>query len=158
MALSDLASIAIIAQGILFIVSIFLVWYQLRENTNLVRAANTQKLVELSVPFNLRLAQDRELAELWHQAIQHFDELDEVDRFRYINLLTWWLSLHENIYHQWRTRLIDEETFTSWTRDLEYGVNRQHLGSHWPELNSFFETSFAQHVTAILARQTKEAQ
>ncbi len=158
MALSDPASIAIIVQGILFIVSIFLVWYQLRENTNLVRAANTQKLVELSVPFNLRLAQDRELAELWHQAIQHFDELDEVDRFRYINLLTWWLSLHENIYHQWRTRLIDEETFTSWTRDLEYGVNRQHLGSHWPELNSFFETSFAQHVTAILARQTKEAQ
>jgi hypothetical protein len=158
MALSDLASIAIIVQGILFIVSIFLVWYQLRENTNLVRAANTQKLVELSVPFNLRLAQDRALAELWHQAIQHFDELDEVDRFRYINLLTWWLSLHENIYHQWRTRLIDEETFTSWTRDLEYGVNRQHLGSHWPELNSFFETSFAQHVTAILARQTKEAQ
>jgi len=51
MALSDLASIAIIVQGILFVVSIVLVWYQLRENTKLVRAANTQKLVELSVPF-----------------------------------------------------------------------------------------------------------
>ena len=158
MALSDLASIAIIVQGILFIVSIFLVWYQLRENTNLVRAANTQKLVELSVPFNLRLAQDRALAELWQQATQHFDELDEIDRFRYFNLLTWWLTLHENIYHQWRNKLIDEETFSSWTRDLEYWVKRQQLRSHWPEFNHFFESSFAQHVTAILARQAKDDQ
>jgi hypothetical protein len=158
MALSDLASIAIIVQGILFIVSIFLVWYQLRENTNLVRAANTQKLVELSVPFYLRLAQDRALAELWQKASQHIDELDEIDRFRYINLLSWWLTLHENIYHQWGNKLIDEETFTSWTRDLEYLMKRQQLGSLWPELNSFFESSFAQHVTAILARQAKEAQ
>jgi len=115
MALSDLASIAIIVQGILFVVSIFLVWYQLRENTKLVRAANTQKLVELSVPFNLRLAQDRALAELWQQATQHFDELDEIDKGRYFQLLTWWLTLHENIYHQWRNKLIDEETFSSWT-------------------------------------------
>jgi hypothetical protein len=158
MALSDLASIAIIVQGIFFIVSIFLVWYQLRENTNLVRAANTQKLVELSVPFNLRLAQDRALAELWQQATQHFDELDEIDRFRYLNLLTWWLTLHENIYHQWRNKLIDEETFSSWTRDLEYWVKRQQLRSHWPEFNHFFESSFAQHVTAILARQAKETE
>ncbi len=130
MALSDLASIAIIVQGILFVVSIVLVWYQLRENTKLVRAANTQKLVELSVPFNLRLAQD----------------------------LTWWLTLHENIYHQWRNKLIDEETFSSWTRDLEFYVKRQQLGNHWPDLNSFFESSFAQHVTVIIASLAKETE
>ncbi len=156
MALSDLASIAIIVQGILFVVSIVLVWYQLRENTKLVRAANTQKLVELSVPFNLRLAQDRALTELWRQATQRFDELDEIDKERYFNLLTWWLTLHENIYHQWRNKLIDEDTYRSWTRDLEYFARRQQLGNHWTQLNSFFESSFAQHVTVIIARLAKE--
>ena len=55
MSLSDLTSIAIIVQGFFYIVSIFLVWYQLGENTKLVRAANTQKLVELFAPFNLQL-------------------------------------------------------------------------------------------------------
>ena len=70
MTLSDLASIAIIVQGLFFIISIVLVWYQLRENTKLVRVANTQKLVELSTPFNFQLAQDRGLAELWLQATQ----------------------------------------------------------------------------------------
>jgi hypothetical protein len=156
MSLSDLASIAIIIQGMLFIISIGLVWYQLRENTKLVRAANTQKLVELSVPFNLGLAQDRALAELWQQATQHFDELDEIDKARYFNLLTWLLMLHENIYHQWRNKLIDEETFSSWTRDLEYYARAHHLGNHWTRLNSFFESSFAEHVTTIILRQTNE--
>lgn len=155
MALSDLASVAIIVQGFLFIISIALIWYQLRENTKLVRAANTQKLVELSSPFNLQLAQDRALTELWRQATQRFDDLDEIDKERYFNLLTWWLMLHENIYHQWRSRLIDADTFSSWTRDLEFFTRRQRLGNHWPRLNGFFEASFAEHVTAIIVQQSK---
>ena len=158
MALSDLASIAIIVQGMLFVVSIGLIWYQLRENTRMIRAANTQKLVELSTPFNLQMAQDRGLTELWSQARQHFDELDEIDKSRYFNLLSWWLMLHENIYHQWRNKLIDQETFSSWTRDLEYFARTQQLANHWTRLNGYFETSFAEHVTAILVRQTKEAE
>ena len=158
MSLSDLASIAIIVQGFLFVVSIGLVWYQLRENTKLVRAANTQKLVELSAPFNLQLAQDRALTELWRQATERFDELDEIDKERYFNLLTWWLMLHENIYHQWRNKLVDEDTYSSWTRDLEYFARRQQLENHWTRLNSYFEVSFAEHVTAIIIRQTKEVE
>jgi len=158
MSLSDLASLAIIVQGFLFVISIGLVWYQLRENTKLVRAANTQKLVELSAPFNLQLAQDRALTELWRQATERFDELDEIDKERYFNLLTWWLMLHENIYHQWRNKLVDEDTYSSWTRDLEYFARRQQLENHWTRLNSYFEVSFAEHVTAIIIRQTKEVE
>ena len=158
MSLSDLASIAIIVQGFLFVVSIALVWYQLRENTRLVRTANAQKLVELSSPFNFQLAQDRALTELWRQATQRFDALDEIDKERYFNLLTWWLMLHENIYHQWRKKLIEEDTYISWTRDLEYYARRQQLGNHWTQLSGYFESSFAEHVTAIIVRQTNETE
>jgi len=158
MALSDLASLAIIVQGMLFVVSIGLVWYQLRENTKLVRAANTQSLVELSSPFYLQLAQDRALTELWRQGTQRFDELDEIDKERYFYLLTWWLMLHENIYHQWRKQLIDEDTYRSWTRDLKYFARRQQLGNHWTQLNGYFEASFSEHVTTIIVRQTKEVE
>ena len=157
MSLNDLASIAIIVQGLLLIVSIGLLWYQLRENTKLIRAANTQKLVELSIPFNLQLAQDRALTELWSRAAQHLDDLDEIDRSRYFNLLTWWLMLHESIFHQWRNKLIDRETFSSWTRDLEYFADRQQLAKHWPRINGYFEASFSEHVTTLLARQTGES-
>jgi hypothetical protein len=158
MSLSDLASIAITIQGILFIVSIGLVWYQLRENTRLVRASNTQKIAELSSPFNLLLAQDRALTELWMRGAQRFDELDDIDRARYFNLLLWWLMQHENIYHQWRKKLVDEDTYISWMRDLEYLVRSQKLENYWSRLNSYFETSFSEHVSTIIVRQTKEAE
>lgn len=158
MSLNDLASIAIILQGILFIVSIGLVWYQLRENTRLVKASNTQKIAELSSPFNLLLAQDRELTELWMQGAERLDELDQIDRARYFNMLLWWIMQHENIYHQWRKKLVDEDTFISWTRDLEYLARSQKLDNHWPRLSSYFETSFSKHVAAIIARQAKEAE
>jgi len=157
MTLSDLASIAIVVQGSLFVVSIGLLWYQLRENTKLVRTANTQKLVELSSPFYLQLAQDRALTQLWRQATQRFEDLDEIDKERYFNLLTCWLMLHENIYHQRRKKLIDEDTYISRTRDLEYFTRRQQLGNHWTQLSSYFESSFAEYVTTIIVRQAKEA-
>ena len=158
MSLNNLASSAIIVQGFLFIISIGLVWYQLRENTKLVRTANTQKLVELSSPFYLQLAQDRGLTELWLLATQRFEELDEIDKSRYFSLLTWWLMLHENIYHQWSQKLVDEDTYISWTRDLEYFASRQQLANHWSRISSYFESSFAEHVTSIVARQAQEVE
>ncbi|GCF11590.1 hypothetical protein [Dictyobacter arantiisoli] len=156
MSLSDLASIAIIVQGVFFIISIFLVWYQLRENTNLTRAANTQKLVEIATPFNFQLAQSRDLTKLWQQGPQHFNDMDEIDRERYFSLLTWWLMLHENIYHQWRKKLVEQDTYLSWTQDLEYFIQRQRIHQHWTTLQVFFEDSFAEHVMIIIERQTKE--
>lgn len=158
MTLSDLASVAITIQGFLFIISIGLVWYQLRENTKLVRTANTQKLVELFTPFNLQLAQDRSLTDLWRQGTQNFDDLDDIDKDRYFNLLNCWLMFHENVYHQWRKKLIEEDTYISWTRDLEYFARRQQLGKHWPRMGSYYESSFADHVTEIITFQTKEAE
>lgn len=155
MSLGDFASIAIIIQGIFFVVSICLVWYQLRENTNLVRIANSQKLVEMTTPFNLQLAQDRGLAELWLKGSQEIDDLDEVDRERYFNLLTWWLNLHENIYHQWRKKLIEKDTYMSWALDLEYYTKRQNLKRHWPGMGVYFEQSFTNYVTEMLARQAE---
>ncbi len=157
MSLSDLASIAIILQGFLFICSLGLVWYQVRESIRLVKAANTHKLVESSVPFTLQLAQDRDLTELWRKGMHNIEELDDIDRERYFNLLNWWLMLHESIYHQWRKRLIDKDTFDSWTRDLEYFARRQQLGNHWPQLHAYFEVSFAEHVRVIIEQSPQKA-
>ena len=99
MTLSDWASIASIVQGVFVIISIAFIWFQLRENTRLTRASNTQTLVDLSSPFNLQLIQDREMARLWVQGASNYDTLDEIDKYRYYSLIAWWLILHENIFY-----------------------------------------------------------
>jgi hypothetical protein len=157
MSLSDLANLATIVQGIVVIVSIGFVWYQLRENGRLTRAANTQKFIELSSPFNLQLVQDREMAKLWMQGAKEWDKMDEIDKERYLNLLVWWLLLHENIYHQWKKNLLDKETYTAWKNDLEDFISAKNLNQHWDHLKANLEASFVDHVSQLIVEQTTKS-
>src|SRR5450755_1500307 len=156
MSLSDLASIATIVQGIFVNVSISFIWYQLHETTRLTRAANTQNLMGLSSPFNLQLIQDREMATLWVNGAAQYDKMDTIDKRRYHELLIWWLMLHENIYHQQRERLVNKETYIAWTHDLEGFVTEQRLGQQWDRMKDFFEPSFAEHVSRIIANRSRK--
>ena len=61
------AAVATIVQAVFLPVSLFFVWYQLRQQSKFTRATNAQSLVELSSPFNLQLIQDRKFAQLWVQ-------------------------------------------------------------------------------------------
>src|SRR5687767_10087993 len=117
--LQVVASIVTIIQGIFFVISVFFIWYQIRERNRLTRAANNQALVELASPFLLQLSQDRYLAELWVNGTKNYDTMDAVDQFRYIQLLAWWLILHENAYFQYRSGLLDKKTYQSWEIQLQ---------------------------------------
>lgn len=150
--LSGLASIATIAEAIFVIISVLLIWRELRENVKLAKAANTQSLVELSSPFNLQLVQDRQMAELWVHGTAKFAEMDEVDKCRYENLLVWWLILHENIYYHWRSGLLDEASYEPWARDLEHFVSAKNLGQHWGQMGSVFQPEFAAHVHQLIEK------
>jgi hypothetical protein len=153
MSLNDFASIAAIVQGIFVIVSLGFVWYQLRETVRHARAANSQRLMELSSPFNLLLMQNRDMEKLWIDGAKEYDKMDAIDRRRYYQLLIWWLALHENIYHQWRAKLIDTETFTAWSHVLEEFVDEQQLGRYWDQMKGVFEPSFVTHVSQIIMSQ-----
>jgi hypothetical protein len=130
MNLSDWANIATIVQAVLVPVSIgistYFVLYQLRESTRLTRAANTEKLVELISPLHLQLIQDRETARLWVQGADQWNTMDEVGKERYSGLLNFCLVFHQNIYHQHKKKLLDDDTFTAWTNDLKLFIQYQH--------------------------------
>lgn len=151
MTLGDWVSIATIAQAVFVPVSLLLVWRQLRQQSRLTRAANTQALVELSSPFNLQLIQDRDFARLWMSGAKTFTEMDDVDKYRFRSLLTWWLLLHENVFYQRQKELIDEETYAAWQRDLEVFVRKMNLARHW-SFAEVCQVEFAKHVRDIIER------
>jgi len=150
MTLSDWASIASIVQGVFVIISIAFIWFQLRENTRLTRASNTQTLVDLSSPFNLQLIQDREMARLWVQGASNYDTLDEIDKYRYYSLIAWWLILHENIFYQWKKQLIDQETYGPWDHELKKFISRHPLNQFWTELRGNFQPAFEKYLEQII--------
>jgi hypothetical protein len=161
---TSLGNIAVFVQALFFILSIYFIWRQLREtrrqvqeNTDLTRAVNTQKLVELSSPFNLLIIQNRDVAGLWLQGDSQYDTMDPTDKERYYNLLTWWLILHQNIYHQWEKGLMDKDTYGNWTRDLKYFLTTRDTTRFMSMWSDIFETSFVKHIDELIA-ESKEQQ
>lgn len=152
MKLSDLASIATIIEANFVVVSVLFIWRELRENTKLTRAANNQALTEISSPFNLQLIQDRQMAEFWVLGAKKYADMDEVDKYRYVSLLTWWLILHENIYYQWQNKLLDDSAYVGWAHDLEDFIRQQNLRVHWGEMKDHYQPEFANHVSQLIER------
>jgi hypothetical protein len=156
-ALQTVASIFSIVEAVFFIVSVFFIWLQIRESNRLARSANLQSLSDLTSPFLLQLGQDRATAEIWITGSTHFDTMDEVDQFRYIQLLSGWLIIYENMFYQHQNGLLDHRIYRSWEVQLRDFVERMRLASHWEkEFKPFFMTEFGEEVERILAELTDQ--
>lgn len=152
MTLQDWANLATIVGTLSIPVSALFIWLQLRQQTRFAKIANTQSLVELTSPFNLQLIQDRKMAEYWVHGAERYQYFDPVERYRYKSLLIWWLILHENIYFQWKSGMLDEKIYQAWQRDLEYFAGSQ-LKERWGDLKSAFQVDFVKHVEGLLQKE-----
>jgi hypothetical protein len=149
--LQALANVGGIIQTVFFIISVFFIWYQIREHNRLTRAANTQSLVALSSPFLLQLSQDRKLAELWVNGTKSYETMDKVEQFRYLQLLFWWLILHENIYYQYYNGLVDEKIYQGWQKELREFIRTKRIDLFWnKDMKPFFRTEFQQVVEKMI--------
>ena len=152
--LADLANLSLVVGALVGLVSVVMLFRELRENNKLTRASNTQTLVEMSSPFYLGLIQDRQMAEIYLRGARALDEMDEVDRYRYKSLIIWWLVFHENIYYQWRNGLLDHHMYKPWANDLKTFIALQKIGALWEEMKYLFQDEFSEHITEILAAMT----
>lgn len=152
MAFDVLANAATIVEAVFVVISVVFIWHEIRQSNKLTKAANVQALVELSSPFNMQLIQDRQMAEFWYNGASQFDKMDEVDQQRYMELLTWWLIFHENIYYQYMRGLIDKDSYSGWSYDLEKFVRMQNLGRHWKSMRIAYQSEFAQHVNELIQK------
>lgn len=155
MTLQDLSNISTIVAAISLVISAWLVFHEFRANNKLIRAGNTQSLVNLATPFWMCMVQERKCAEFYLKGAREIDGMDEVDRFRYESLLNWWLIFHENIYYQWRRGLLDDHSYQPWSMDLSLFIERQNLVSRWETMKGLFQEQFAQHVSKSIAEQRK---
>jgi hypothetical protein len=150
-------TIAAIVQTLVVVVSLYFIWRQVQQQTkqvtqqtDLARIANVQSLVGLSSPFNLQLITDPDMARLWVEGAEKFESYDEINKFRYRQLLTWWLILHENIFYQRQKNLLDTDIYKAWSRDLEFFIEKHRLDRHWTELEAAFQTEFCIYVEKLI--------
>src|SRR5262245_60274089 len=78
--------------------------------------------------------------------------MNEIDRFRYLQLLVWWLILHENIFYQYHSGLVDKTMYhQGWELQLQDFVRRVQLGLFWEkEFKRFFRVEFQQQIEKMI--------
>lgn len=152
--LSDFVNYSQIAQAVFVVISLIFVVYELRQNRELAKAANTQSLTEHAASFNSMLIQAGKLAELWYSFGKELNGASVSDRLRYREMLVQWLIFHENIYRQHKNGLLDEETYNSWLWDLKHTVKNHNLDVIAPSLEEIFPGDFGQHLAKLKSEVT----
>ena len=139
------------------IASVILILLQLRQQTKLTSAANTQSLVELILPLNMEMVKDKELTRLWLKGARGFDGGEvtdgEIEADRYDTLIASFLIFHENVYLQHRKGLLDDDIYAAWDNDLDYMVRLQHLDKYWDDgKKSKYHPDFSRHVEDLIQK------
>lgn len=142
MELQTLADIAVIVEAAAFIVSVVFVWIQIRESNQLARVSNNSMSFRLSSPYLMQLFQDEKLAQLYFSGAKDYETLSDLDRFRFVQLIGWWLTLHDNVYYQYQNRLLDATMYQGWDLELDAFVQVQRLSLYWNEMKHFFRPEF----------------
>lgn len=154
MTLSDWANLSTIGQFVLVSVSLFVIWYQLRQGVRLTKAANSQSLAEQAAAFNALLIQSSEVAKIWYTyGDERKLEAEELKglaaRERYKELLVQWLILHENIFYQNQRGLLDSDVYNSWASDLKSTVAKHNLGVIRTPLEELFCGDFGLDLASL---------
>ena len=150
LSIENISDIAQIIQIPILIISALLIWHELKQNIKLTKVSNVQKLSEITMPFMLQFLQDKEFCTLLYNP-DKFDSFDDVDKKRYLNILSVWLTFHENIFYQYNNDLLEGTSYKPWLHDLKKFIKEQDIKKHWGELSPIYQDSFVQHVDKIIS-------
>jgi hypothetical protein len=112
---------------------------QLKESNKITRVSNIEFLFRAVENFNMKAAQDRDVAKLWYKGVTDYAEsFDEIDKYRFRQLWYWVLNLFDHILYQYEQELLDKATFDSWWGEFERVVEKRGVFHVWD--NDFKES------------------
>ena len=109
MTLADLSSLGSFISGVAVLTSLMFVGYQLRQNTQAVRAtasqAHASNLQQIVTP----IVVSGEVARIWRLGLSNFETLTDDERVRFIAYASGLYRFYESARLQWRHGQLDSE-------------------------------------------------
>jgi hypothetical protein len=166
-----LSAMATLVQALVVIVSIVLIKSQLslqtaqlnlqtdqlKAQTRLTQAANLQALSALVIPMNLEEVKDAETVRLLFRGARGFEKGEDISgedikKEQYRTLLATWLIFYENMFYQHSQKVLADEVYAPWDKDLQNFVIDNNLQKYWPDMKDAYHEDFRNHIDRVIRR------
>jgi hypothetical protein len=150
MTLEDLGNIGEVVGGIAVIVSLLYLAWQIRQNTEAVRASAVDSSINHSMGVRQSIFESPELTHLYHEGSRDPASLSEEELFRFRLLCHNMLLSHWNIFSQSRFADLTSETWSSQRHVVKRMLSSEGGRWFWSNYRQEFEPSFQDEVDEIL--------
>lgn len=150
MSLEDWGNIGEVIGAIAVVVSLLYLAWQIRQNTEAVRASAVDSSISHSMGVRQSVSESPELTRIYHEGSQDPHSLSEQELFRYRLLCHNMLLSHWNIFAQSRFAGLTTETWSSQRPVVKRMLSSEGGRWFWENYRAEFEPIFQEEVDLIL--------
>jgi hypothetical protein len=150
--------------GIAVVITLAYLAVQVRQNTKqlersskVAAASAYHSITALILDGNGRIAINREFAELRVRGEADLDNLDPVDRRRFMASASSLFRLQENLLEQHAAGLITDEQYASWALNLRRHLSARGMRQAWSGQHQMFSSAFQAKVEGLIAEALASA-
>lgn len=155
---SILASVAVIVSLVFIAQQLTQQTLQVKQQTKLARAGNSQSFVNLASSFVLAIGSNSFLMNLYQTGGDRWSSLSPEEQVQYRYLVSWWLTFFENVQYQQDCGLLDAEVYNAWMKDMEAYFRRRRVDLVWDHLKGNYSDSFVSRFQKSIDNVRKEFQ
>ena len=148
--LSRWAAISEIVATVAVVVSLLLVAYSIKRNTDEMETANSNFLYQLDEQITGDISRDAGLASIFVKAEQK-EPLSDIEKFQYIYVWHRYLSVWEIAWTQYKSGSLSFIDWRDWDRYLSESFTEAMPEKWWIEIKSQYKPEFVEHVDAKFA-------
>ena len=138
-----IGAIGEVVGGIAVIATLFYLAVQIRQNTQMSRAAMTKDLMLASRAAIMDNASNDRLADIWAEIRDDFDDADAARRYSFYQS---YFRLYELQFNLSKQGLMDETISTSYELVVRMLTQTKHFDQYWSVARSQFHDDFAAYV------------
>ncbi len=131
--------------------SLVFVGWQLLQNTHALRTATSISHMEIYSSLSIHIAENRETASLWLSGLADLSTLDDVDRVRFISLMSAAFRYYETSYVQHSKGNLDDELWDNIEKQLRDMTTTPGVRSWWEMRRHWHSVRFSSLVESLIA-------
>lgn len=144
--LESINNIAGIFESIAVVASLIYLARQVQDSTRTAKGTTYQGIITAFAEIESRISQDQEVARIYKVGRTELKKLTEDERVRFNEILCSFFNLYENLYYQYNNKLLEDEFWGGWCRNMRDDLAKPGINEWWSETKYLYATSFRKYV------------